>query len=65
MKTITLTDEELEAFQTMYEDNALWDYLSYSESGKLAKDAYSTLFSKLDINLHEESNNLDFGAENV
>lgn len=64
MKTINLSDEELEAFRSMYEDNGLWEYLSYTESGKLAKDAYSTLFSKLGINLTEVGD-LDFGDENV
>ena len=64
MKTINLTDEELEAFRNMYEDNELWEYLSYYENGKLAKDAYSTLFSKLGINLTEETH-LVFGDENV
>lgn len=48
-----LTTEEFEAFSNMYEDNSLWEYLSYHENGKLAKDAYSTLFSKLGINLTE------------
>jgi hypothetical protein len=64
MKTINLSDEELEAFRNMYEDNELWEYLSYYENGKLAKDAYSMLFSKLGIDLTEQ-NNLDFGDKNV
>jgi hypothetical protein len=54
MKTIELTKEELEAFKVMFLDNELADYLSYSESGKLMKDAYSSLFTKLGINLTGE-----------
>lgn len=61
MKTITLTKDEQEVFKRIYEENDLWEYLSYTESGKLAKDAYSTLFSKLGINLAEVSD-LDLGG---
>lgn len=53
MKTIKLTKEELEAFKLMFEDNDLTDYLSYSESGHLCEDAYSSLFRKLGILLGE------------
>ena len=56
-----LTKEEFEAFNLMYENEHLYDYLSYTESGKLAKDEYHSLFIKLGLNPYEKSNNLDFG----
>jgi hypothetical protein len=51
MKTITLTKDELEAFVFIYNDALLKEYLFYSESGKLQKDSYASLFIKLGINL--------------
>ena len=52
MKIIELTEEEQEALQFMFDED-LKSYLSYSESGKLCYDAYSSLFRKLGINLGE------------
>jgi len=51
MKTIELTKEELEAFKVMFDNEQLGDYLSYSESGTLCEDEYSSLFRKLGIEL--------------
>ena len=53
MKTVDLTDEELQAFKNIYEEQCLYEYLSYSESGKLQTDSYSSLFSKLGSDLKE------------
>lgn len=64
MKTITLTKEELEAFKVIFTNEQLGDYLSYSESGKLGEDGYSSLFRKLGISLVSETS-VDFGEENV
>lgn len=57
MKTVELTEEELQVFKTIYIDNALYEYLSYSESGKLYVDWYSSLFIKLGINLNKGEGN--------
>jgi hypothetical protein len=64
MKTIELTEEELEAFKVIFINEQLGDYLSYSESGKLCKDSYSSLFTKLGISLVVETT-IDFGEEDV
>ncbi len=64
MKTIELTEEELAAFKQIFEDNELWEYFSYSESGKLCQDAYSSLCSKLGISLTIETS-VDFGEEDA
>ena len=55
MKQITLTKDEQEALQFMFNED-LKTYLSYSESGKLMEDTYSKLFRKLGINLTGEEN---------
>jgi len=47
MKTIELTDEELEAFITIYNDNALWEYVDEFDN---ETKAFSTLFNKLLLN---------------
>jgi hypothetical protein len=51
---IELTKEELEAFKLIFNDNGLADYLSYSESGHLCNDKFSSLFTKLGITLTGE-----------
>lgn len=53
MTTVELTEEELQAFKAIYEGNCLHEYLSYSESGKLQVDGFSSLFSKLGIDLEK------------
>jgi len=64
MKIIELTKEELEAFKVMFANEQLVDYLSYSESGKLCEDEYSSLFRKLGISLVIETV-VDFGEEDA
>ena len=54
MKTIELTEEEIRAFRAIYITEQLSEYLSYSESGKLFKDEFSSLFVKLGINVKGE-----------
>lgn len=54
MINIKLTEEELEAFSIIFDDNELSNYLSYSESGELCEDEYSNLFRKLGITLTGE-----------
>jgi hypothetical protein len=61
---VNLTKEEQEAFKVMFDDNNLKDYLSYSESGKLYEDEYSSLFRKLGISLVIETT-VDFGEEDA
>jgi hypothetical protein len=61
MKSIELSEEELEAFKVMVINEDLEGYLSYSESGKLMEDTYSSLFAKLGITLGGEENVTDRG----
>jgi len=49
MKTSELTKEELEAFKVIFTNEQLEYYLSYSESGKLCEDSFSSLFTKLGV----------------
>jgi len=51
---VELTKEELEAFKLIFLNEQLNEYLSYSESGHLCGDEYSSLFTKLGINLTGE-----------
>ena len=57
MKSIELTEEELQVFKNIYDDNCLYECLSYSESGKLQEDGYSSLFTKLGIKVKEGEGN--------
>ena len=56
MKTLDFTEEELAAFKELYITEQLSEYLSYSESGNLFKDEFSSLFVKLGINVKGEEN---------
>lgn len=51
---IELTEEEVKAFKNIYEDNACYEYLTYTEEDVLLKDAYATLFTKLGIDVTGE-----------
>ena len=49
---IELTPEELEAFASIYEDQALYEYLSYNEDiEELESSPYLSLFIKLGIDV--------------
>ena len=59
MKTIELTEEELQAFRDIYDENALYEYLDYEEGMEepvVKVDRFSSLFKKLGINLEGENN---------
>jgi hypothetical protein len=58
MAIIELTEEEKEAFNSIYEEAALYEYLHTVEEGdgvwKVVPDVYSCLFKKLGIDIGEE-----------
>lgn len=49
---IELIPEELEAFATIYEDQGLYEYLSYNEeTEEIEPSPYLSLFTKLGIDV--------------
>jgi hypothetical protein len=51
---VELTEEEVEAFKVMCDDNDLYAYVSYGKDGSVTQDAYATLLTKLGIDLTGE-----------